>query len=114
MNRKQETVAMLQILFNSIRHCDNPKNALLEDVRPSSVRFVLSEAIALLKGEKMIIDVKIALVAIACISNSISLIMTVVKLRRVERELQQYKQQNRVLQNMVFGVCAEKEIKLND
>lgn len=62
----------------------------------------------------MIIDVKIALVAIACIANSVSLIMTEVKLRRVERELQQYKQQSRVLQNMVFGVCAEKEMKLND
>lgn len=52
MNRKQEIVAMLQILLDSIRHCDNPKNALLEGVRPDSVRFVLSEAIALVKGEK--------------------------------------------------------------
>ena len=52
MNRKQETVEMLQILLDSIRHCDNPKNALLEGVRPDNVRFVLSEAIACLKGEE--------------------------------------------------------------
>lgn len=52
IDRAAETLEMLQLLYNSIRHSDNVKNCILEDIRPSSARFVIREAIGVIESLK--------------------------------------------------------------
>lgn len=52
IDRPAETLEMLKILYNSIRHSDNAMNCILEDIRPDSARFVISQAIRVIESLK--------------------------------------------------------------
>lgn len=52
IDRAAETLEMLQLLYNSIRHSDNVMNCILEDIQPSSARFVIREAIEVIESLK--------------------------------------------------------------
>ena len=49
IDRAAEVLEMLELLYNSIRHSDNVKNCILENVRPSSAKFVIREAIGVIE-----------------------------------------------------------------
>lgn len=52
IDRAAEALEMLELLYNSIRHSDNVKNCILEDVRPNSAKFVIREAIGVIERMK--------------------------------------------------------------
>ena len=49
IDRAAEVLEMLELLYNSIRHSDNVKNCILENVRTSSAKFVIREAIGVIE-----------------------------------------------------------------